>query len=325
VTDTDSRNDLNTEKSRHYGLLFLRGMAMGAADVVPGVSGGTVAFITGIYEELIRSLQSCDHRALKILFSEGLPAAWRHINGSFLLTLLAGIALSAFSLANVVSYCLDVWPIQIWSFFFGLVLAASIHMFQQIDDWALRRVLQAFTGLGVALLISQLRPAELPGDWWVLMAGGAIAICAMILPGISGGFLLLIMGLYPIVIQAVAEMNISLLAVFVAGCGIGLLAFSHVLGWLLQRFHDATLAVLTGFLAGSLMMLWPWRVTLESVVDRHGETRPLVQTVVSPWRYEELTAEPSLWHWALLFFAIGVILVLGAERLQQKKDVSNFS
>ncbi|GAA5318516.1 MAG: DUF368 domain-containing protein [Candidatus Pelagadaptatus aseana] len=293
---------------------------MGAADVVPGVSGGTIAFITGIYEELIASLRRCDHHALTLLYREGIVAAWRHINGNFLFTLLAGIAFSVFSLANVVSYCLEEWPIQVWSFFFGLVLAASIHLFRQVDDWTPRRALQAMVGLAVAIMISQLRPAELPDDWWVLMAGGAVAISAMLLPGISGGFLLLIMGLYPIVIKAVGDLNIPVLAVFAAGCGVGLLTFSHLLGWLLHKYHEATMAVLTGFLMGSLVMLWPWRVTVESVMDRHGEVRPLVDSVISPWRYEEIMNVSSGLPWAILFFCLGVILVLGTEKLQQQKS-----
>lgn len=292
---------------------------MGAADVVPGVSGGTIAFITGIYEELIDSLRRCDHRALAVLSRDGVAAAWRHINGSFLLTLFAGVAFSILSLAKAVTYCLEAWPIQVWAFFFGLVLAASIHLFRQIPSWNLNRLMLFCVGVVAALLISQLKPAELPDDWWVLMAAGAIAICAMILPGVSGGFLLLVMGLYPTIIEAISELNLPLLGVFGAGCLLGLLAFSHVLGWLLQRFHDATMALLTGFLLGSLLMLWPWRITLESVIDRHGESRPLVQQVVSPWQYETLTQMSSHWPMALFLFAIGLILVLWLEGTMNEK------
>lgn len=306
-------NDVTQSKRRHYGLLFFRGMAMGAADVVPGVSGGTIAFITGIYEELVESLRRCDHRAVAVLWKEGIAAAWTHINGPFLLTLFAGVAFSILSLAKVVTYCLEAWPIQVWSFFFGLVLAASVHLFRQIPAWNLTRGLLFVGGLLAALLISQIKPAELPDDWWVLMAAGAVAICAMILPGVSGGFLLLVMGLYPTIIQAISELNVSLLSVFALGCGLGLLAFSHVLGWLLNRFHDATMALLTGFLLGSLLMLWPWRITVESVMDRHGEMRPLVQEVTTPWQFELITGLPSHWGGAVLLFAVGLGLVLWLE------------
>lgn len=307
-------------KRRRYSLLFFRGMAMGAADVVPGVSGGTIAFITGIYEELVESLRRCDHRAITLLYRDGVAAAWAHINGSFLVTLFAGVLFSILSLAKVVTYCLEAWPIQVWSFFFGLVLAASIHLFRQIPAWNPVRGLLCVAGVAAALLISQIKPAELPDDWWVLMAAGAVAICAMILPGVSGGFLLLVMGLYPTIIQAVSELNVPLLSVFAVGCGLGLLSFSHILGWLLQRFHDATMALLTGFLLGSLLMLWPWRITLESVIDRHGEVRPLVQEVVSPWQFEAVTGAASYWMSATVLFMVGLLLVLCLEGTLAEKE-----
>jgi putative membrane protein len=307
---------MSSERSvRGYLAVFLRGMAMGAADVVPGVSGGTIAFITGIYEELIDSLRSIDHRALLCLFKQGPAAAWRHINGTFLLSLFGGVLLSMLSLAKLISHGLDHYPILVWSFFFGLVLASGFHISRQINLRQRRNLLMLLIGIGLAVGVSLARPAELPGEWWIVGLSGALAICAMILPGISGSFILLLIGIYGVVLEAAATFNLGLLASFAVGCGIGLLAFSHVLSWLLHRFHDLTLALLTGFLLGSLNIIWPWKQTLETTVNRHGELVPLVQQNILPATYEALQGAESQLFWALVVFAGGLLLVLMLEWL----------
>ena len=298
--------------NRHVGLLA-RGMAMGAADVVPGVSGGTIAFITGIYTELIDSLQSCDHRALRCLFKYGLPTAWQYINGNFLLAVLSGILLSAFSLASLITWLLAQYPILVWSLFFGLILASCVHLLRQVPEWNPRRMLILILGVGVALVVSVIKPTQLPDSWWVLTLAGMVAICAMILPGISGGFLLLLMGLYSTIVGAISTLEFGVLLPFAMGCLLGLLLFSHVLSWLLHHFQAATMAFLTGILVGSLKVIWPWKHTLEGVIDRHGEWIPLVQENVSPFLYSKITGNPPQTAAAITLCLTGLFIVLLLE------------
>ncbi len=293
----------------HYLSLFVRGMAMGAADVIPGVSGGTVAFITGIYTELIDSLRRCDHRALQCLFSQGVAAAWQHINGNFLLAVFGGVLFSLFSLAKLMSYWLSAQPILVWGLFFGLILASSVLLLRQVKGWSLVRVVLLVVGILLAIAVSWLRPAQLPETGGVLFLAGMIAICAMILPGISGGFLLLMMGLYPTVVGAVSQFDLSLLIPLGLGCAMGLILFSHVLSWLLHHYEAGTMALLTGVLIGSLNIIWPWKQTLESVLDRHGESVPLVQVNVWPGQYEAISGVASQWMGALGMSVIGVVIV----------------
>lgn len=292
---------------------------MGAADVVPGASGGTIAFITGIYQELIDSLRNCNFKALSLLFQQGFAAAWQHINGNFLLALFTGVLLSIFSLARIVTYCLDAWPIAVWSFFFGLILAASVHLSRQIVHWSMSLVSSLLIGMLLALLIGDIKPTELPTDWWVFIVAGSIAVCAMILPGVSGGFLLLMMGLYQPVLLAVSEFNITVLGCLLMGCVLGLLAFSHFLSWLLHRFHSITMACLTGFLLGSLSQLWPWKITLTSMVDRHGELRPLLQELVLPTTYTDVIGLPAQLPLAIALCVLAVLLVFALEALSNNK------
>lgn len=308
---------------REYLGLALRGMAMGAADVVPGVSGGTIAFITGIYEELIDSLRRIDHRALACLFQRGPVAAWEQINGSFLLAVFGGILLSVVSLAKVISLGLSQYPILVWSFFFGLILASSLHLSRNINLRRIPVLLIFLLGVGLAVTVSIARPASLPGEWWMVMAAGSVAICAMILPGISGSFMLVLMGMYGVILEALTSLNLLLLASFGGGCVLGLLAFSHLLNWLLQRFHELTLALLTGFILGSLSVIWPWKQVLSTRLDRHGELVPVVQTNVLPATFEQVTGHDAQLLMALVLLVAGFMLVLGLERLFQPQVVEN--
>ena len=304
-----------TQRStRQYGLLLLRGMAMGAADVVPGVSGGTIAFITGIYEELIASLSRFDQRVFGHWKKHGLLATCGYLNLPFLITLFAGILLSVVSLANVVVHLMEQQPVLLWSFFFGLIVASTVHLLRQVPSWSWRRVLLLVLGLALALVVSSLRPSQLPDQWWVVTAAGAIAICAMILPGISGGFLLLMMGMYSTVVGAVSVLDFAILVPFAVGCGFGIIAFSHLLEWLLVRFRIATMAFLTGILMGSLNVIWPWKHTLESYLDRHGELVPLVQENLSPFHFQAVTGQSSQFVSAMVLCILGVAMVLLMER-----------
>lgn len=294
-------------------LLLLKGMAMGAADVVPGVSGGTIAFISGIYEELLNSLRCWTPSALLIWKRHGFAAFWKHVNGAFLLVLFSGVLISIFSLATLVTHALEVYPLLVWGFFFGLVMASAVYIGRGLSLKALDVWIALLLGTLAALLVSFAKPVELPATWWMVYFAGSIAICAMILPGISGSFLLLLMGMYPVFIRAVAELNWWVLGFFAAGCVTGLLLFSHFLSWLLREFPQRTLAVLTGFLVGSLNVIWPWKQTLETYIDRHGEAVPLVQENVVPWQYAVETGEPSRWLAVVLMMMVGLLIVFGLE------------
>ncbi|MDP6922910.1 MAG: DUF368 domain-containing protein, partial [Lutibacter sp.] len=233
--------------------LSLKGMAMGAADVVPGVSGGTMALIVGVYEELLGSLSSLNYQSLRVLKTQGFTAAWKAVNGSFLLALFAGVLVSIFSLATLISWLLNHHPILVWSFFFGLVLASVVYVGKQLSTWTLSSVLFAILAAFVAYHITTLQPLVFgESSAFFLFLAGSIAICAMILPGISGSFILVLLGAYKPVLEAVHTRNIPNILFFMTGAVIGLLTFSKLLKWLFVRYKDQTLAVLTGFILGSL-------------------------------------------------------------------------
>ncbi len=280
--------------------LYLKGVAMGAADVVPGVSGGTIAFITGIYEELIESIKNINAEALRKLFKEGIGSAWQHINGTFLVVLFAGIITSIITLAKGISYLLETYPILVWAFFFGLIVASAVLIGKSISKWNLTTVLGLLAGIGIAYYITVASPAQTSEEYWFVFLSGALAICAMILPGISGSFILLLLGKYKFILQSVSELNISVVLIFVLGCLAGLLTFARLLSWMFKHAKELTIAILTGFMIGSLNKVWPWKITLETTVDRHGETIPLVQESVMPYNFE---GEPQL------MFSIGLAIV----------------
>jgi putative membrane protein len=250
---------MGERKGIAHVFVVLKGMAMGAADIVPGVSGGTIAFITGIYEELINSINNCDLSALRKLFKEGFGAFWKHINGTFLVTLILGVGISLVSLANVISYLLEAHPVLIWSFFFGLIIASVWLVGKSITKWSPGAALALVVGIAVAFYLSSLTSvAHVEGDWFIFISG-MIAICAMILPGISGSFILVMLGSYHKVLGAIKDKDLMLIALFGAGCVIGLLAFSKVLKFLFSRFKNVTIALLTGFMIGALYKIWPWK------------------------------------------------------------------
>lgn len=294
-------------------ITVLKGMAMGAADVVPGVSGGTIAFITGIYERLLGALKACTPAALLQLKQQGWRAFWRRIDGTFLCALFGGVLLSIATLAHAIEFALAQYPLHIWGFFSGLILASSIYIGRALR-WSRAVVLLAFiVGVLAALWLGSIKPVNVPINSVTVFAAGAIAICAMILPGVSGSFLLLMMGVYPAIINAVTTLNVSLLFTFMAGCVLGLLLFSHILHWLLQRYRQPTLALLCGVLVGSLSVVWPWKHALVTGVDRHGELVPLVQRNVLPWHYELITQNDSAWPGVLGLFVLALIIVFALE------------
>lgn len=302
-------------------LLFLKGMAMGAADVVPGVSGGTIAFISGIYEELLDSIRAVNLHALKQLKREGFGAFWREINGNFLLVLFSGILFSIASLAQVVSYSLVHHPILVWSFFFGLIVASIIYIFRQLPHLRWQEWVGVWVGTLVALAISFAPRMQGSDDLLAIFCAGAVAICAMILPGVSGSFILLLLGMYPVMISAISEFHWQLLLIFILGCGCGLMAFSRVLSWLLHHYYSATIAVLTGFLLGSLLVVWPWKESLEVMVDHKGREVVLSHQLLMPGEFGETTGIDPNTVSAMGCMLAGLILVLVLEYFggQRKK------
>lgn len=300
-------------KISRYLLLVCKGCAMGMADVVPGVSGGTIAFISGIYEELVESIKSVDLTALKMLFSLRFKEFWRHINGNFLLSVLAGIAIAIFSLARLMTYLLTNHPIPVWAFFFGLIIASAALVSRQIGSWNWRTVLSLVAGIAAAWWITVASPAETPDTWWFIILSGSIAICAMILPGISGAFILLLLGKYQFIMQAVGDLNIPVMLLFVVGAAAGIISFSHLLSWLLKTRHDITVAVLMGFMIGSLNKVWPWKQAVETYTDSHGNIQPLVESNVLPRTYEALTQQDPQLGMAVAMCAAGLVLISGIE------------
>ena len=298
---------------KDYLLIAAKGMGMGAADVVPGVSGGTIALITGIYNELLHSLKNLGPDALAVLFKEGIPACWKYVNANFLLAVFGGILISVKTFAAVISFCLDNYPLLVWGFFSGLIISSVILLAKQQTGWKAQHWLMCAIGIVFVVMVSIAKPTQLPGDWWILFLGGFVAICAMILPGISGSFILLLVGLYPVVLEAVNEMNLVAIGAFLVGCICGLLVFSRFLSWLLDRYYTLTLSVLIGFLIGSLNVTWPWKEVVETFVNRHGEVVPLVQQNVSPFAFETVTAQSSQLFLVLISALAGFFLVLLVE------------
>jgi putative membrane protein len=289
---------------------------MGAADVVPGVSGGTIAFISGIYEELLSAISNVNIDLLKTLKTAGIKAAWKQLNGSFLGALFLGVFVSIVSLAKVIKHLLESQPILLWSFFFGLVLASIIYIAKQITDWNFKAFLLLIAGAGLAYFITTLNPlvSENSSSLFIFLAG-AIAICAMILPGISGSFILVLLGAYQPVLAAVNNRDFKTISVFLIGAIVGLLTFSRVLKWLFKNYKNLTLAVLTGFIIGSLNKIWPWKETLTWRINSKGIQVPFNQQSVSPFSFNE---DAQLLP-AILFVVVGFLLILGMEKLAAKK------
>ena len=284
--------------------IFLRGLLMGAADIVPGVSGGTVAFITGIYDQLLDSLRAVDLEFLARLSRLDIAGAWQHINGRFLLALLLGIATSIFSLAQLVSWVLEHHPVPLWAFFFGLILASALVLLREVDNWSAPKVLCLLSAGAVAVCIALSPVMSLEMGLAGVFLAGFLAVCAMILPGISGSFILVLLGMYSTTLVALKSLDLVFILVFVIGAGCGLLCFSRLLHWLLQRFHQGTMAVLTGFLFGSLLVVWPWKRVLEWVEGSHGQLKPAQQFPVSPLDYQVYTGQdPQLWFCLSLMIA----------------------
>ncbi len=294
---------------------------MGAADVVPGVSGGTIAFITGIYDTLLESIRRVNPSLLGIWKRDGFKAAFNHINGLFLISLFGGIFISIATLAKLISWLLVTHPIPLWSFFFGLILVSVFHMLKQVEQRTVSRFIFLLLGVAFAYSITVLKPLHMEPTSLNVLLAGSIAICAMILPGISGSFILLLIGMYTPVLGAVKSFDISILALFLSGCVAGLLTFSHLLSWLLRRFRDFTLVFLTGLMLGTLPKIWPWKETLTWRTNSKGEQVPLLQENLSPFDFEAVTSQPAQLGIAIVLMVCAIALVLGLEKFAENRDI----
>lgn len=297
-----------------YLLITFKGMAMGAADVVPGVSGGTIAFISGIYQELITTISNVKVSLLRIWKEESFSAMWKALNGNFIAALLTGILISVFTVMRVANYLLETHPILIWAFFFGLVLASIFYIGKQITGWNFKTILALVIGAGVALYLTTLPPMAAAASDLFLFFAGAIAICAMILPGISGAFILVLLGAYKTISEAVNDFDFKTIGIVGLGAVFGILTFSRILKWLFINYNMITLAVLTGFITGSLNKIWPWKKVLQTV--EYGEKSVVIrEESVFPWNFK---GESEMLPAIFLMFA-GILVILILEVLAVKK------
>ena len=294
-------------KLKDYAVLMLKGMGMGAADVVPGVSGGTIAFIVGIYDELIDSIKSINLRSIKLFLTGQFKEFFQAVNAKFLLSVILGIGISVFSLAKIITWLLIEHPILVWSFFFGLVLASTWFVSRDIKKWNWKTILCFFIGVLIAYYITIATPAETPTNLLFVFFCGAIAICAMILPGISGSFILVLLGKYFYIMEAIKSLDITIIAVFGGGACLGITSFSRVLSFALKHFRNVTLAVLTGFMLGSLNKVWPWK----EVISSQSEGLIQFERNIMP---NEYVLE------AISLMALGFVLVYLLERISSKNE-----
>ena len=308
-----------------YITISIKGACMGAADVIPGVSGGTIAFIMGTYDEFVGSIASINAEAVKLLLKGQIREFWKHINGNFLVALAAGIGVSVVALAGLMQYLLSSHPIQTWAFFFGLIVASSIFILRGISGWKLREGLLLVFGCILGVVICTLSPTQTPDALWFIFLSGSIAICAMILPGISGSFILLILGKYEFIMRTISELvagvdfgkNLIIIGIFLVGACVGILAFSKFLHWLLARWHKETLIVLAGFIIGSLVKVWPWSNTPAIVCSQfpavaeleHAGAQTAFETAVAE---HASMIDPQIGS-AVIFALIGFCMVTGIE------------
>tara|TARA_A100001011_G_scaffold271258_1_gene280471 strand:+ start:112 stop:984 length:873 start_codon:yes stop_codon:yes gene_type:complete len=289
-------------------------MAMGAADVVPGVSGGTVAFITGIYEELLKSISSINFKNLRHLKNYNIKSVWNEINGNFLFSVFIGILVSVFSLSRAITYFIKTYPVLVWSLFFGLIISSAYIISKKVPNWNFQKITSYTIGVLIAYAITSLSPVENPESLLYIFLSGAIAICAMILPGISGSFILLLMGSYSLILKALNEFDILVITVFIFGCLLGLLSFAKLLNHLFGKYRDLTIAVLTGFLIGSLNKVWPWKVVISTRINSSGEIVPFMEKNTWPHYFE---GDPNLIA-AISLAVFGFIIVFFIDKISAK-------
>ncbi|WP_291822411.1 DUF368 domain-containing protein [Marinobacter sp.] len=317
---TRHSESVSETQQHHPAAIYCRGLAMGAADIVPGVSGGTIAFITGIYFRLLEAVNAVPRAVVQQLLRGRWKAFWEACDGTFLVLLLAGIVSSVVAFASAISYALANYPVLVWSFFFGLIVASVQHVAREIREPRWQQLIPFVTGVVFAWWISTLSAGQVAPERLAFFGAGAIAICAMILPGISGSFILVLLGMYAPVLDAVRSFDVIPVLLFMAGCVVGLLSVARLITWAFHRFHDLILVLLTGFMVGALAKVWPWKETLSWRTNSSGQQVPLNETVISPARYTDLTGEPSQWPLALLIALAGIAVVLVVEWLGARKQ-----
>jgi putative membrane protein len=298
----------------NFIILTIKGFIMGAANVVPGVSGGTMALILGIYEELINAIRSINLRFARLITRFKIREALTSVSWPFLVPVGLGILLATFSLAEVLSWLLDRYPVIVWSFFFGLILASVLTVSRVIRTWRIPIVLAIVLGGIAAYFLFGMIPVSTPNASWFIFGSGFIAICAMILPGISGAYILVLLGKYQYILEALNNKDLFPLLVISAGAFVGLISFAQILGWLLKRYHDLTMAVLIGLMLGSLRKIWPWKETITTFIDSQGNEIPALQSNIIPGSFN---SEVGL---ALLFMFIGILVVSGLDLWVHKKQ-----
>ncbi|MEM9417042.1 MAG: DUF368 domain-containing protein [Bacteroidota bacterium] len=302
----------------NYWLLFLKGIGIGMVDIIPGVSGGTMALIMGIYEELLQAIQAFDVTALRLLSKGQFKALWQHLHGAFLLPLVLGIGLSLATTVQLVIYLLAQYPIQTWSFFLGLLLVSAFTVYQEIKRWHLRTVLLSLGGLLLAYSITRMTPLHTPNTSLFISLAGALAVCAMLLPGVSGSFVLVLLGKYAFMLQALQSFQLGTLIPFVLGGVVGLLSFSRGIAWLLRHHHDDTLSLLAGFMLGSLNKVWPWQQAWSVSADNSLT----VPQNLSPFQFQAIYHQDPLVLQALLWMSLGMLVVVGLEKQTRRKKRS---
>jgi len=294
--------------------LFLTGFSMGVADLIPGVSGGTIAFLSGIYEELIFSIKQVTGGTLRLILQGKIADALKSIPFPFLIPLGVGLLTAVFTLANVLSYLLETFPVFVWSFFFGLVLASTVIVMKRVVAWDfIDKVSFVVAAIGAYILVG-LVPVETPNTLLAFFLAGAVAICAMILPGISGSFILLLLGKYQQILAAVTQRDVLTLAVFAAGCAVGIALFSRVLSWVFKRYHDISVAILAGFMLGSVRKIWPWKELVSTRINSHGIEVPLVEANVLPSVFDMSVVV------AIFLAGLAVFLVYRLDKLHLVKE-----
>ena len=297
---------------RYYLLLFIKGMAIGIANIIPGVSGGTIALITKIYEKLIHSIKSFDIKALKLLISFDFRELIKHTNLYFLLAVFTGSIASVFSIAILFKFLFANYPILIWAFFFGLILASVYYVGKRVKRWNLPNIIALTIGTAMAISLSFITPATENSNLFFVFICGIIGISGMMLPGLSGSFILILLGNYELLmVTAVTELNYLLLTVFLVGSVVGLLSFSHALAWVLKHYKDATLALLTGFILGSLNIIWPWKETISMIIDSKEKV------IAHHWYFPNIAEQNTLIAFALIIF--GIVVVWALESFSPKK------
>lgn len=304
---------MEDRKLKDYTFITLKGMAMGIAELVPGVSGGTIAFVTGIYEEFITSINNVNLTTLKVLKEEGFTSFWKKLNGNFLVALLVGMIISILTLSKLIKWLLDIHPIPTWSFFFGLVLASVIFVAKSIKKWNVLAIVLFIIGTASAFYITTLPPSTSSGSLPYIFLSGALAICAMVMPGISGAFILVLMGSFKTVLGALNEKDFGILITFIFGIVFGILSFARVLKWMFTNYKDATLAVLTGFILGSLNKIWPWKNVIEVIQIQKKEI--IIDENISPLNF----AGDNHLTFAIVAAIIGFSLIFILEKSASKK------